>query len=149
LGKAGLAGAAAVAGYEIGKLINSLGPDGDLGAWIGGKIYDATHPQYDPNAPKHGGSGRRWVEDPSMPGSGRRWVEDPSMPGSGHWESSVVAGKGAPGGGKTTQINLNIDGHKIGSVLFDVGGKNASGPQTGTSLFDPTQAPYQAGGLGF
>jgi hypothetical protein len=44
LGKTGLVGAAAAAGFAIGKLINSLGPDGDLGGWIGRKLYDLTHP---------------------------------------------------------------------------------------------------------
>jgi hypothetical protein len=44
LGKAGLVGAAAAAGFAIGELINRLGPDGDLGGWIGRKVYDLTHP---------------------------------------------------------------------------------------------------------
>ena len=37
-----VAGAGAI-GYGTGKLINKLGPNGNLGGWIGDKIYDMTH----------------------------------------------------------------------------------------------------------
>jgi hypothetical protein len=57
---------------------------------------------------------------------------------------------GKSGGGVTINpANVYLDSHQVGSVLFNVGGKDANGPQTGTSLFDPTRAVYQAGGLGF
>jgi len=93
----------------------------------------------------------------------RRWVEDPSVPGSGHWEGgrfdwsapSVFGNpldkrSEAPGQGRGITINpapVILDGRQIASVVFEHGGNEANGSQTGTSLFDPTQAPFQAGGL--
>lgn len=50
LGKLSVLAGTAFAGYEVGKLINKLGPDGDLGGWLGSKLFDLTHKQYDPNA---------------------------------------------------------------------------------------------------
>jgi hypothetical protein len=44
LGKLGLVGAAGGAGYLLGDLINRLGPNGDLGGWLGGKVYEFFHP---------------------------------------------------------------------------------------------------------
>jgi hypothetical protein len=49
LGKLGVLGLAGAAGYGLGTLLNKLGPDGDLGGWIGGKIYQATHSDYLPS----------------------------------------------------------------------------------------------------
>lgn len=49
IGKIAAVSAAGFAGYEIGKFLNSLGPGGDLGGFLGGKLYEALHP-YDPNA---------------------------------------------------------------------------------------------------
>jgi hypothetical protein len=53
IGKIGAVGASGFAGYEFGKFLNSLGPDGDLGGWIGSKVYDATHRAYTPNQSSH------------------------------------------------------------------------------------------------
>ena len=49
LAKGGLVAGAGGVGYMAGKLLNSAGPEGDLGGWFGGKLYDFIHP-YDPNA---------------------------------------------------------------------------------------------------
>lgn len=125
LGKGGLVAAAGAAGFAIGTLINKLGPDGDLGAWLGGRFYESFH-HYDPNAPKFGGSGKRWVENPSIPGSG-------------HWDagggSRFVPNRNGGGGGKSTQVNLNLDGHRMASVMFDPMA-NLLGAPTGGANFD-------------
>lgn len=49
IGKIAAVSAAGFAGYEVGKYLNSLGPDGDLGGYLAGKLYETIHP-YDPNA---------------------------------------------------------------------------------------------------
>jgi hypothetical protein len=46
--KLGGLGLAAAGGYILGTGINMLGPGGDLGGWLGGKLYQAIHP-YQPN----------------------------------------------------------------------------------------------------
>lgn len=56
-----------------------------------------------------------------------------------------IAGKGQP-------INISpapvmLDGHKVASVMFETGGREASRPQTGISTFDSTQALTPAGGF--
>lgn len=61
--------------------------------------------------------------------------------------SQYVAGKGTPI--VITPAPVMLDGQKVGSVLFDVGGKSANGPQTGITLFDHSQGLIPAGGLGF
>jgi hypothetical protein len=73
---------------------------------------------------------------------GRRWVEDPSVPGSGHWEGDAggqgsVVPKGKASGSKPMQINLNVDGRKVASVLFDPLSDALSSPLGGAN-FDGT-----------
>lgn len=48
-----------------------------------------------------------------------------------------------------TPAPVMLDGQKVGSVLFDVGGKSANAPQTGITLFDHSRGLIPAGGLGF
>jgi len=62
--------------------------------------------------------------------------------------SPYVAGKS----GSAVIINpapVMLDGQKVGSVLFGVGGKSANAPQTGITLFDHSQGLIPAGGIGF
>jgi len=116
LGKAGLVGAAGAAGYEIGKLINSLGPDGNLGGWIGRKLYDLTHSEYDPNHPAQ--------------------AKGPI--------SHSIAGKG--GSAITVHVHNKIDKNGLATMVTQEQAKSANGPQTGISSFEQTQGLTPAGG---
>jgi hypothetical protein len=52
-------------------------------------------------------------------------------------------------GGLHIHSIINIDGKKVAEVVTKHQGAAASGPQTGVSFFDSTQALMPAGGLGF
>jgi hypothetical protein len=80
-------------------------------------------------------------------GSGQRYDRSlPSMFGNPVGESRFIA----PVSNKPINITVQsvLDGRVIAESTAQHFGDSANGSQTGTSLFDPTQAPFQAGGLG-
>ncbi|MDE2103836.1 MAG: hypothetical protein KGL39_41750, partial [Patescibacteria group bacterium] len=109
---------AGTVGWTLGKIIDSFGPDGSLGAWEGGKVYEFLHP-YDPNAKLQNPRG---------------------------WRGSVVAPRKGNGGMMHTEIN--IDGRKVAEAVTPIMSLSASGPQIGTSYFDPFRSMLPAGGAG-
>lgn len=113
-------GIVAAVGVGLGAALDKMFPNNPLarfGHWIGNTAFDLTHDDFDPNMVKPRAS------------SGSQFV--------------------APSFGRFPAINpapVMLDGHQIASVVFEHGSKDANGPQKSTSLFDPTQAIFQAGG---
>jgi hypothetical protein len=119
--KAGLLGAAGAGGYYFGKWINSFGPGGDLGGFLGGKLFEATHS--DPNASWHG------VAHGSISRGPSQYVPPNQPPAINFY------------------VHNKLDRHGLTTAIFDEAGRQLNRPQTGPSFFDDSAALMPAGGL--
>jgi hypothetical protein len=109
---------AGTVGYMLGEMINSFGPGGDLGGFLGGKFYEWVHG--DANAD--------------------------SSPGGLHqgWDRGLVSRGNRP---INVTTHLSVDGVKFASVLTKHMADDFAKPQTGVNDFDWRIAMLPAGGV--
>jgi len=111
--KLGAISGALGAGYLIGEGINSLGPEGDLGGYLGGKLYEWLHPEV----------GKQAIAPSTL--AHRRGVIDRHV--------TENAGKKAP---VQVTTNINLDGRKLAKAVTQYQVRGMSGPQAGVSDVD-------------
>lgn len=164
----GAIGVAGEAGGLVGALGALIGPAGlavaaltALAVAIG---YFATKKStdVDPHAGMH------WVPGHGRSGAGGYWERNSRMVARGVWEGwdgsgwvpqdvSSGAGRGSVNpefvrSGRAPVIenhtHVNLDGRPIAHHIEKIVGSNLSGPQRGTSRFDPRMSPMPVGGVG-
>jgi hypothetical protein len=112
---------------------------------IGGWLNDAVNGKYDPNAKTGGTASGTINRGDAIP------VASGTIKGVNDKGGSIAS---RPAHKSEVHVHVhasdvNLDGHKIASILFSVGGKSAQGPQTGISGFDDIEGRMPAGGLGY